>query len=98
MSVDRLVGAIVQPPDVLAVVLPEPGSIPALVAPLRVERPFPLPVLFEDLPALSVGVSVEEALAAPVDVPLDEAFVDEVPVGVQHSSSAGPGQKPGVET
>lgn len=41
---------------------------------------------------------LDDVLAPPA--PLEDALLpdDALPVGVQHSSSAGPGHKPGVET
>ena len=79
------VGVAAQPPDVLGLApRPESDPDPTFVSPSLAELPPPLPAPLE--PA--------EPLVPLDDVPAD----DELDVGVQHSSSAGPGQSPGVET
>jgi len=66
------------------------GPPPALPPPLVVGAP-PLPV------ATAPPVPPEDALAA-LDVAPEDELVVAAAVGVQHCSSAGPGQKPGVDT
>ena len=86
ISVGARVGVAAQPPDVLAGGAPEAPPVPSLLPRSTAELPSPLPLPLDDV------------LSRCVDAAPDDALVADVPSGVQHSSSAGPGQSPGVET
>ena len=74
------------------------SSVPAPPVPAVpvVAPPVPAPPVVE-LPVLELDAPLEPVVDV-VDVVDDELLLVALPVGVQHCSSAGPGQKPGVET
>ena len=92
MSLGAPVGVAAQPPDELGVARPEADPESTLVAALPDPDPPPIAASPEERP-LPLPV-VLPVLLDDVPVPLDDVLA----VDVQHSSSAGPGQNPGVET
>jgi hypothetical protein len=98
------VGAAAQPLEIP--LLPPTPRLPVPDAPAPCDPPVPPPPA-PPVPPLVVPPLVLLELLDPVEVEelLLEVDVDELlelllelPVGVQHCSDAGPGQKPGVET